>query len=443
MTSTDIATPQPAAFLAVLDALRDVRTTIARMEALELALYAACGDYAARTSPAHPELADVEQDITFRSTAMEVGAALHVSDRTAAGRITSAMTISEDFPQSLQALVEGSISSGHLRVIVEAGQHLSDSAARADYQARILPIAAEETVARTKSIARVIASRIEPEVVETRLHTAVCARSVRVIDLEDGLSHLVALLPSVLAHGIHDRLTQAANIVKRGERRAAQAEQIAPHGCDQPVRRIDEIRADLLADLLLTGSPSEDQIPAYARDGIDLGAIRAHVQIVVTADGLTGDAASPAILTGCGPIPMDQAQVIAAQTPTWDRLSIDPARRSLLGVETYRPTAELRRYLRAFDERCRQPGCRRPAFRCDADHAHDAALGGPTHIDNLSPECRSHHVVKHADGWILRRLPDGTMLWTSKHGRTYPDVARPSVAFMITGPLPTSEPVPF
>ena len=40
------------------------------------------------------------------------------------------------------------------------------------------------------------------------------ARRVTVRDVEDGMSELWALLPSVLAHGIHDRITQMARSVK-------------------------------------------------------------------------------------------------------------------------------------------------------------------------------------------------------------------------------------
>ena len=486
MTSSDHLASTPVDFLAALDSLVGLQKCIARMQAIEAALYAACGDYADATSPANSAAADLERDITFRSTAMELGAALRVSDRTVSGRIDEARHLRERFPLVLGALTRGEITQSHARVITQAGGQIGTPEARDEYQRRILPIAESETPARTRSIARVIASRIEPDVAAKHQEAAACTRTVHVVDLDDGLAALTAILPAVLAHGIHDRLTQAARLVATGERRAAKIartadgasssrsdeecstdmsrsddatfgtdaadshpvparaearDQIGP--ADHRLRRIDEIRADLLCDLLLTACPSETQIPVLGRDGIDLGAIRGHVQVVVTADALFGADDALPILTGSGPIPIDQARLLAGQEPAWDRLTIDPAQRTLLSVERYRPTPAQRRYLASLDEHCRQPGCRRVAMRCDVDHAFDAALGGATNVDNLSPLCKPHHTVKHADGWTLDRLPDGRMSWTSKHGRVYPDIPRPTVAFMITGPLPDEAPAPF
>jgi hypothetical protein len=45
-----------------------------------------------------------------------------------------------------------------------------------------------------------------------------------------------------------------------------------------------------------------------------------------------------------------------------------------------------RRFLRARDQHCRFPGCRRPAIRSEIDHTVDAALGGPTAL-STSPIC--------------------------------------------------------
>ena len=44
-------------------------------------------------------------------------------------------------------------------------------------------------------------------------------------DIEDGMAELLAVLPAVLAHGIHDRLTQMGHHVRRAARaEAAEAE---------------------------------------------------------------------------------------------------------------------------------------------------------------------------------------------------------------------------
>jgi hypothetical protein len=89
----------------------------------------------------------------------------------------------------------------------------------------------------------------------------------------------------------------------------------------------------------------------------------------------------------------------------------------------YSPSAALERFLRARDRRCRFPGCRARAHRCDLDHNQPWPAGGTT-ADNLCALCRHHHRLRHqAPGWRMRRLPDGGIEWTTPGGQrltTYP-----------------------
>ena len=70
---------------------------------------------------------------------------------------------------------------------------------------------------------------------------------------------------------------------------------------------MDQLRADLLADMLLTGIPAVDDRDA----GIDLGAIRARVQVTVPVLTLTGHGSEPAVLAGSGPIDPHTARTLA------------------------------------------------------------------------------------------------------------------------------------
>ena len=85
-------------------------------------------------------------------------------------------------------------------------------------------------------------------------------------------------------------------------------------------------------------------------------------------------------------------------------------------TDGYRPTDAQQRFLRARDRRCRFPGCRTPAARCDLDH-NDPYPAGATSCDNLCCLCRHHHRLSHqAPGWTMHRLPDGGLEWTTPSG---------------------------
>lgn len=183
-------------------------------------------------------------------------------------------------------------------------------------------------------------------------------------------------------------------------------------------RTTDQLRADILADLLLTAAPTSITSTA-------LGSVKANVQITLSAATLAGDNDAMAELNGQGPLTADAARILAGHAGSWDRAFLDP-RGMVVETDNYVPTAGMKRFLRARDQHCRFPGCRTPAHRCQIDHNHDHAKGGPTALCNLSLFCTSHHPLKHPDvddrdRWTAKQLDDGVILWTSPLGRTYSD----------------------
>ncbi|WP_197374380.1 HNH endonuclease signature motif containing protein [Mycolicibacterium baixiangningiae] len=97
----------------------------------------------------------------------------------------------------------------------------------------------------------------------------------------------------------------------------------------------------------------------------------------------------------------------------------------------YVPSTALQDFVRCRDLTCRFPGCDRPAYRCDVDHAVPWPAG-PTCASNLRCLCRKHHLLKTfwtgPTGWRDQQLPDGTIIWTSPTGQTY--TTRPGSALL-------------
>jgi hypothetical protein len=322
------------------------------------------------------------------------------------------------------------------------------------------------------------------------------------------MSDLIATLPTVLAVGIYDRLTQQSRALidarqdadapqpaavtrdgtgaafgltpagettagppsRSGDTASASASASAsestggeayageayggnpiPSGgtsgdADPDTRSADQVRADILADLLLTAAPDAD--PTRTDDGPGtLGAIRARVQIVVPALSVLNperENIDPAELVGHGPIDIDTARRLAETTRVpWDRVLTHPVTGAVLCTDTYQRTAAIDRYLRARDRHCRWPGCTAPAVRCEVDHNLDYALGGRTHVCNLCHFCQRHHTQKQFTRWQVRQLPGGVIEFTSPTGRTYTDHPLPyAPAVRFTTDQPPTPPHP-
>jgi hypothetical protein len=453
---------------ALVTSLVQTRRAIAGLQAFEATLMSAVVDVVAARISANPALD--QKDLPWREMSAEIAAALHMSDRTVQGRLGEAAMLVERFPATHAAWAAGELDQPRVRVIIDAGSDLPTPEVRAAYEARVLPRAADLTAGRLTPVCRTVARELDPESITQRHARARKARGVHTVDLDDGMSRLLLDGPATLIHAIFDRVTQMARTVQKsaGTRpadpppinghlvgvgvhygpeadaaRAAERKTAPPapagaevtEGAAPDERTLDQVRADVLTDMLLTAVP-DGHGPADV-----LEKIAAHVQVSIPASVLHPEPARrgadlPAQLVGYGPIDDDTARRLAGAVKGWDRLVTDPFTGEPLHVDRYHPSEHLHRVLRIRDEHCRFPGCRQPVWRCDLDHTRDAVLGGPTQDDNLENLCRGHHVVKHQTRWRVRQLPRGVLEWTSPTGRIYEDHPSPQVRFVCTDPPP-------
>ncbi|GGH35878.1 HNH endonuclease signature motif containing protein [Microbacterium album] len=439
----ELTDDERAGVAALIEGIAGAERIIAHAEAVKARLlataYGMAEEIMARTG------APSSYRLPERAIAEDIAAATGASGASVRGRMEQAARLSEAFPRTLTALAEARISMRHAAVIADEGARLTDEEVRARYERTVLDEAVRTTPQRLRPIARAVAERVEPTSIAERHEAARAQRRTWVDDLGQGLAEFHMVGDAVIVRGIQDRLTQMAESVARAVRtRGGTALASDAHVEDAPDERsLDQIRADVFADLVLTGHPTAHV--ADASGGNALAAIRANVQITVPAVTLTGAEDAPAFLAGHGPVSPDLARRLGARAPMWARLFVDPRTGCLRTVDAYVPTAEQRRFLAARDEHCRFPGCRRPVRRCDLDHTVAFARGGRTEIGNLAHLCEAHHVLKHNSPWKVVHRPGGVLEWTTPTGRRVEDRPPPTVRFVAESraTAPDRHPPPF
>jgi hypothetical protein len=145
------------------------------------------------------------------------------------------------------------------------------------------------------------------------------------------------------------------------------------------------------------------------------------VQLVVTVETLAGLSDAPGDIEGFGPVMAEMARKASAENVEgeWTFVAVDNGKAVATGTLARRPTAAMKRYLRANYPTCRFMGCRMPADECDIDHIHPYSKSGRTELGDLVPLGRHHHRGKNATEWQPQLRDDGSVVWTSPHGHSY------------------------
>jgi hypothetical protein len=339
------------------------------------------------------------REMAHRSVTAELATALHVPERTMERQISEAWALSTGLPATLRAMRNGEISARHAGVIVEETTDCDDPGLRARLDEQLAVVAATTTAATLRRKARALREDLRVESIAERHRAARAERRVELEPARDGMTWLHALLPAADALLIKDRLDRVARTAG-----------------DADSRGVDQLRVDATRDLLLHGTLPVDSEFAAATAGA-----RPTVHVTVPVMTLMGASEEPGFLDGYGPIDADSARRLAAVAPSFTRILTHPVSGTVLDVDrrSYRPPADLKRWLEVRDGTCRFPGCNRRAAGCEVDHTVDWQHEGRTGFDNLAHLCTLHHHLKHETSWSVRHLPDGVLEWRSPAGRTH------------------------
>jgi hypothetical protein len=294
-------------------------------------------------------------------------------------------------PATRQALIDGRISFGAARLLIETRKAEPEAFARCESE--LVRAAGAHSISELQKVTAFWRQRAErergadPEERQREhrhLHASVTwGGMVRVdgdLDPETGESVLTAL----------DAVLDAEAKSRKGDPRT-------------PAQR----RADALGEICRGWLDNADR----AR----VGGERPHVTVTITADQLARSA--EAELDHSGPVSGTAAKRIACDASV--RRVVTTGRSEPLDVGRRTPVvpASMRQAVIVRDRTCRFPGCDRPHTWCDAHHVRHWAEGGETKLSNLVLLCRRHHRLIHGgfqvemlDGRPLFRRPDGTTL---------------------------------
>jgi hypothetical protein len=342
-------------------------------------------------------------DLVERSIRLELASAMRVTEYAAGQMIVQAEALVHRYPAALESLAGGRITTKHAAILVEKVDQVRPEL-RDEVAARAVELAEAEPVGTFQRALRALIQTLEAPTLEQRYGEAGKKRRVLVESAEDGMGVLLTYAPEVELRAIFGRATAIAKTI------AAQ---------DGETRTLDQIRADVVCDLLVDGVT--DAVPTEARG------IRASVVVTAPVLALLDDdlaeTAEPPVVEGIGPIPLSRARELCGGDASWMRVLTHPETGIVLSVgrEQYRPPAALRKLTKWRADRCMGPGCWMPASRCEIDHQVRWVDGGETSLENNAPFCKNHHLIKDNTDWVVSQIPGsgGAVEWISPTGRRH------------------------
>lgn len=341
-----------------------------------------------------------------RSFFKQAAADLQMTEGAVAHQVDTATEAMEHLPRTWRAFAEGRAPWRAVDIAVR--QDLGIPLDRLDEYDEVASHAVRTVHAsRLADRLRRARERILRDTAVVRRELAEADRRVELEPYGDGQAAFVARGPAPEWVAVDHALTAAAV-----EARKAPDED----------RSIGQLRHDLLLDILTEGLKA-NALPTPASHVPQRKGVAVQLILQVPVLTLLGKDDAPATIEGYGPIDVETAKRLAADAPSFVRVLTHPVTGVRLDMDrqSYRPPADLRRWLRLRDQECRDPGCRRPAHRSDIDHALEWQHDGPTSAVNLVTVCRAMHLLKSMGLWQERIGADDSVTWISPWGRTIVD----------------------
>ncbi|WP_342024051.1 DUF222 domain-containing protein [Arthrobacter citreus] len=177
-----------------------------------------------------------DNGMAFSLAASEAATILCLPDTAGQRLMSEAGSLCKAYSATLARLEKGTVGYNHAQTVLDQTQGIELEELPA-FEAKLLDVAEGQTPAQFRVGARRLRENQYPQSIVGRQLTAFGKRKVCLEPAADGMSWLSAFLPAENAQAIFTQLSRAA----RGEQ------------ADGDPRRVDELRADILSDLLLSG----------------------------------------------------------------------------------------------------------------------------------------------------------------------------------------------
>ena len=346
-------------------------------------------------------------EVVERGVRLELAAALRITEHAAGDLLSFSEAVVHSYPVVLASMERARITERHAQILIAAVSELEP-----EFRAQVLEpglaLAEAEAVGTFRRKLRGLIDGVRSATLTERYERALTRRRIAVEPDDDAMGWLHVYAPMVAIHAAFGRATAMAKTTKAR---------------DGETRTLDQVRADVVLDLLIDGAL--DTHPDHVR-GVQATVFVTTPVLALLHESDASRAAAgidPPVVEGIGPIPLPVARELAGGATGWTRVLTHPETGMVLSVgrDQYRPPPALQKLVKWRADRCMGPGCGMPASRCDIDHNVDWALGGHTELTNLGPLCEGHHTVRHHTDWSIQQVAGsgGAILWTSPSGRHY------------------------